>query len=133
MINVNKLRNLVACAQQKVATIVNLKSANWWMALGPSQVTHDRIEKALALVGNRRVDGIATALFQCQPAMNYVVEYHSRLESERNQDYTVFGPFSRDVYSQAWSALNKIGDERGRIEPIAFNALIEFVCSEERS
>lgn len=103
------------------------------MALGPSLVTRERHNKALELLGNRRFDGVATSLFQCEPAMAYVVEYNSRLGIQRNQDYTVFGWFSREVYFQAWNLLSKVGDETGRIEPVAFHALLDFVCSEERS
>ncbi|KAF8970202.1 hypothetical protein BDZ97DRAFT_1914889 [Flammula alnicola] len=43
--DLNTLRNLVSCARQRLASVVNSKTATWWMALGPPREQSTAIRK----------------------------------------------------------------------------------------
>lgn len=127
----NRLKNLVVCAQQKMAKASDLELASWLSMLGTSQVTELRYETAQALLKERNLDIVTKNFLRYKPAVIYLVEPESRIGLQKNQNYTAFGKFPREVYVTAWKRLLLQSGEVG-MDPTTFDALVDFVCTGER-
>jgi hypothetical protein len=127
----NRLKNLVVCAQQKIAKASDLELASWLTTLGTSQVTEIRYETAQALLKERNLDIVTRNFLRYKPAVIYIVELESRIGLQRDQNYTAFGKFPREVYVSAWKRLLPQTDEVG-MDHTTFDALVDFVCAGER-
>jgi hypothetical protein len=126
----NRLKNLVVCAQQKIAKASDLDLASWWATLGASQVAEIRFETTQTLLKERNLDIVTRNFLRYKPAVAYLVELESRIGLQKDQNYAAFGKFSREVYVNAWKRLLHQSGDVG-MDPATFDALVDFVCAGE--
>jgi len=114
-----------------MAKASDLELASWLAMLGTSQVTEIRYETAQALLKERNLDIVTRNFLRYKPAVIYLVEPESRIGLQKDQNYTAFGKFPREVYVTAWKRLLLQAGEVG-MDPTTFDTLVDFVCTGER-
>lgn len=123
----NRLKNLVVCAQQKIAKASDLELPSWLTTLGTSPDTESRYQITEALLKEKNIDIVTRNFLRHKEAVIYLVEPESPIGLQKDQNYTAFGKFPREVYATAWKRTGEVG-----MDATTFDALVDFVCTGER-
>ncbi|KAF8156999.1 hypothetical protein B0H34DRAFT_480667 [Crassisporium funariophilum] len=138
-----RFRSLIYLAHERLAIEAGLQPGPaleplpfiWKQAIGPSVVTEDRYDKAMALLNNRQeqVQDATLKLMDNKTAMEYAVEYTSHLRTEGPEgNIPSYAPgfIPREAYLESVERQVK----QAGLDGEALAILVEFVChSQEKN